>query len=168
MLYRALFVALSTISLTSPASAFAQPYSDAKPRRQFVGITLDWLNNQPLHFLEHPLQDLVGTDAAAAQFKAYDCETSTASRTSTYRVQQAGAWRLSHRLSSRYQGYVELLTMQIDEWLKAAKADAVKRRLPELVPLLEGLASSTSALRSADDAQRMRAEPGRAPEPQGH
>jgi hypothetical protein len=58
--------------------------------------------------------------------------------------------------------------MQIDEWLKAAKADAVKRQLPELVPLLEGLASSTSALRSADDAQRMRAEPGRAPEPQGH
>ena len=64
--------------------------------------------------------------------------------------------------------YVELLTMQIDEWLKAAKEDAVKRRLPELVPLLEGLASSTSALRSADDAQRMRAEPGRAPEPQRH
>ena len=53
--------------------------------------------------------------------------------------------------------------MQIDEWLKASKEDAVKRRLPELVPLLEGLASSTSALRSADDAQRMRAEPGRAP-----
>ena len=58
--------------------------------------------------------------------------------------------------------------MQIDEWLKASKEDAVKRRLPELLPLLEGLASSTSALRSADEAQRMRAEPGRAPEPQGH
>lgn len=90
MLYRALFVALSTISLTSPASAFAQPYSDAKPRRQSVSITLEWLNNQPLHFLEHPLQDLVGTDAAAAQFKAYDYETRTASRTSTYSSSVSG------------------------------------------------------------------------------
>jgi hypothetical protein len=58
--------------------------------------------------------------------------------------------------------------MQIDEWLTAAKEDAVKRRLQELVPLLEGLATSTAALRSADEAQRLRAEPGRAPEPQGH
>ena len=65
MLYRALCVALPAVSLIRPASALAQPYSDAKPRRQFVTITLDWLNTQPLHFLEHPLQDLVGTDVAA-------------------------------------------------------------------------------------------------------
>jgi hypothetical protein len=57
--------------------------------------------------------------------------------------------------------------MQVDEWVKAAKDSAVKRRLPELVPLLEGLANSTAVLRSADDAQRLRAEPGRPPEPQG-
>jgi hypothetical protein len=57
--------------------------------------------------------------------------------------------------------------MRIDEWLAAAKEDAVRRRLPELVPLLEGLAVSTAALRTADEAQRLRAEPGRAPEPQG-
>jgi hypothetical protein len=57
--------------------------------------------------------------------------------------------------------------MQIADWLAAAKEDAVKRRLPELVPLLEGLALSTEALRKADEAQRLRAEPGRAPEPQG-
>ena len=75
MLYRALFVALSIVAVISPASALAQPYSDAKPRRQFVTITLDWLNTQPLHFLEHPLQDLVGTDVAAAQFKPYEYET---------------------------------------------------------------------------------------------
>jgi len=90
MLYRALFVALSIIPVIRPASALAQPYSDAKPRRQFVTVTLDWLNTQPLHFLEHPLQDLVGTDAAAAQFKAYDYETRTASRTSTYSSSVSG------------------------------------------------------------------------------
>ncbi len=37
--YRALFVALSIVAVISPASAFAQPYSDAKPRRQFVTIS---------------------------------------------------------------------------------------------------------------------------------
>jgi hypothetical protein len=57
--------------------------------------------------------------------------------------------------------------MDITDWLAAAKEDAVKRQLPELVPLLEGLAVSTTALRSADEAQRLRAEPGRDPEPQG-
>ena len=57
--------------------------------------------------------------------------------------------------------------MTIADWLSAAKDDAVKRGLPELVPLLEGLAVSTAALRSADEAQRRRAEPGRGPEPQG-
>ena len=57
--------------------------------------------------------------------------------------------------------------MEIADWLAAAKADALKRQLPELVPLLEGLAASTAALRSADEAQRLRAEPGRPPEPQG-
>jgi hypothetical protein len=73
MLQRALFVL--SIALVTPLSAFAQPYQEAKPRRQFVTITLDWLNTQPLHFLEHPLQDLVGTDVAAAQFKPYEYET---------------------------------------------------------------------------------------------
>jgi hypothetical protein len=57
--------------------------------------------------------------------------------------------------------------MKIADWLSAAKEDAAKRRLPELVPLLEGLAVSTAALRSADEAQRLRAEPERAREPQG-
>jgi hypothetical protein len=74
MLQRALFAVLSA-ALLAPVSAIAQPYSEAKPRRQFVTITLDWLDTQPLHFLEHPLQDLVGTDVAAAQFKPYEYET---------------------------------------------------------------------------------------------
>lgn len=40
--------------------------------------------------------------------------------------------------------------MTIAEWLAAAKADAEKRGLPELVPLLDGLAQSTQRLRAGD------------------
>jgi len=40
--------------------------------------------------------------------------------------------------------------MTIGEWLAAAKADAEKRGLPELVPMLEGLAQATERLRAAD------------------
>ena len=39
--------------------------------------------------------------------------------------------------------------MSIEEWLKAAVADAERRGLPELKPLLEGLAQATRALRAA-------------------
>jgi aspartyl-tRNA(Asn)/glutamyl-tRNA(Gln) amidotransferase subunit A len=44
--------------------------------------------------------------------------------------------------------------MTIEAWLKAAVADAEARGLPELKPLLEGLATSTSLLRRADFNQR--------------
>ncbi|HEX8027582.1 MAG TPA: hypothetical protein VF491_03925 [Vicinamibacterales bacterium] len=40
--------------------------------------------------------------------------------------------------------------MTIAEWLSAAKADAEKRGLPELVPMLDGLAQATERLRAAD------------------
>jgi hypothetical protein len=40
--------------------------------------------------------------------------------------------------------------MTIDAWVKAACADADRRGLPELKPLLESLARSTAALREAD------------------
>jgi hypothetical protein len=40
--------------------------------------------------------------------------------------------------------------MTIDAWLQAALADADRRNLPELKPLLESLARSTQALRAAD------------------
>ena len=39
--------------------------------------------------------------------------------------------------------------MTVEEWLKAAIADAERRGLPELKPLLEGLAQATKALRAA-------------------
>jgi hypothetical protein len=40
--------------------------------------------------------------------------------------------------------------MTIAEWLTAAKADAEQRGLPELIPMLEGLAQATERLRNAD------------------
>jgi hypothetical protein len=39
--------------------------------------------------------------------------------------------------------------MSIEEWLKAAIADAERRGIPELKPLLEALAQSTKMLRAA-------------------
>jgi hypothetical protein len=39
--------------------------------------------------------------------------------------------------------------MTIDEWLAAARTDADRRGLADLVPLLESLAESTRALRDA-------------------
>jgi hypothetical protein len=52
------------------------------------------------------------------------------------------------------------MTPQLEAWLSAVMADAEKRGLPELKALLESLAKSTDALRSADTQVRLRAEPG--------
>lgn len=42
------------------------------------------------------------------------------------------------------------MSVRIEAWLAAACADAERRGLPELKPLLESLARSTAALRAAD------------------
>ena len=44
--------------------------------------------------------------------------------------------------------------MHVDDWLRAAIADAEKRGLPQLKPLLESLARSTSRLRQVDEDDR--------------
>jgi hypothetical protein len=44
--------------------------------------------------------------------------------------------------------------MKLETWLRNATADAEQRRLPELKPLLEGLAQATQALRGADFSER--------------
>jgi hypothetical protein len=44
--------------------------------------------------------------------------------------------------------------MTVDDWLKAAVADAERRGLPELKPLLEALARATKALRDTDFISR--------------
>jgi hypothetical protein len=40
--------------------------------------------------------------------------------------------------------------MNIDQWLQSALADADRRGLPALKPVLEALAKATQALRAAD------------------
>ncbi len=45
--------------------------------------------------------------------------------------------------------------MDVDNWLAAAQQDAERRNLPELKPILQGLATATRQLRAApwnDDA----------------
>ncbi len=49
--------------------------------------------------------------------------------------------------------------MTIAEWLADAKADAEKRGLPELLPMLEGLAQATARLRAADWNDDARTDP---------
>lgn len=75
MIQRGLLVAATTAALFFPSLASAQPYVRDKPRRQFVTISVDWMRTQPFHFAEHPLEDLVGSAVAEAQFKEYDYET---------------------------------------------------------------------------------------------
>lgn len=71
-----LAVFVSALALLAGAtSASAQTYSAQKPRRQFITVSYDWLYTQPLHFIEHPVQDLVGKEVAAAQFEAFDYQT---------------------------------------------------------------------------------------------
>lgn len=48
--------------------------------------------------------------------------------------------------------------MDVDAWLAAAVADAERRGLPELKPLLETLARSTKALRDHDRTARIEAD----------
>ena len=59
--------------------------------------------------------------------------------------------------------------MSVDRWLAAAEADAERRGMPELKPLLQGLAASTRILRAAtwNDRADTDARPAVGPEPQG-
>ena len=61
--------------LLLPSLAPAQIDTLPQPRRQFVTISYDWLYTHPLHFGDHPLEDLVGSPVATAQLQAYDYET---------------------------------------------------------------------------------------------
>jgi len=40
--------------------------------------------------------------------------------------------------------------MNVDQWLQSALADADRRGMPALKPILEALAKATKALRAAD------------------
>jgi hypothetical protein len=75
MFRRLLFLSLVLSAFGITGVADAQTYPPKKARRQFVTISTDWLHTQPLHFLEHPLQDLVGRPVARAQFQDYEYRT---------------------------------------------------------------------------------------------
>lgn len=66
---------VTLLLLLIPAISAAQTYSPPQPRRQFITVSYDWLYTQPLHFAEHPLEDLVGADVASAQLSEHDYET---------------------------------------------------------------------------------------------
>ena len=57
--------------------------------------------------------------------------------------------------------------MTIESWLKAAVADAERRGLPELKPILEALGRSTQALRAADFNDDASGAPAAASHPAG-
>ena len=70
---RIFFVA--AVLLGFAAAAEAQTYARPQPRRHFVTVSYDSLYTQPLHFAEHPLSDLAGSEVASAQGEAYDYRT---------------------------------------------------------------------------------------------
>jgi hypothetical protein len=63
----------------APATARAQSQQEPKPppsvRRQWVSASLDSLWTHPLHFGDHPVEDLVGREVGEAQLQAYDYES---------------------------------------------------------------------------------------------
>jgi hypothetical protein len=72
-IYQSLAFATAVLALGTPADA--QSYSAPRPRRQFVTISYDWMMTQPLHFADHPLEDLVGRPVASTQNESYEYRT---------------------------------------------------------------------------------------------
>jgi hypothetical protein len=71
-----LLLILSASLALVPAAAEAQDAkSPPKVRRQWVTLSLDWLRTQPLHFENHPVEDLVGREVGEAQGQAFDYES---------------------------------------------------------------------------------------------
>ena len=66
------FLAATILTLAFAAPAGAQSYAVSKPRRQFVTISVDWMNTEALHFAEHPLEDLVGRPVASTQQEEFE------------------------------------------------------------------------------------------------
>jgi hypothetical protein len=70
----AVAVALA-IAVCAASTAEAQTYSTARARRHFVTVAYHWGHTEPLHFANHPLEDLVGKSVAEAQFETFDYRT---------------------------------------------------------------------------------------------
>src|SRR5688572_15178487 len=65
------FLALLMLGAVSSLVS-AQTYEPDRPTRHFVSVSYDWIYTEPLHFGEHPLQDLLGREVASAQRETYE------------------------------------------------------------------------------------------------
>ena len=70
---RYLVATLLVFGIAVPAAA--QTYAATKPRKQFVTFSIDWMQTEPLHFAEHPLEDLVGRPVASTQQEDFEYQT---------------------------------------------------------------------------------------------
>jgi hypothetical protein len=71
---RICFLALAATLLANVASA--QTFGvQQRARKHFVTISYDWLFTEPLHFAEHPLEDLLGREVASAQREDFEYRT---------------------------------------------------------------------------------------------
>jgi hypothetical protein len=70
-----IILASALVCLAVPGAASAQTYSAPNARRHFVTLSYDVLYTQPLHFDNHPLEDLVGRDVASTQFERFEYRT---------------------------------------------------------------------------------------------
>jgi hypothetical protein len=73
------FLILIVLALSlAPVAARAESQEPAPrptPRRHWVTVSLDWLHTQPLHFGDHPVEDLVGREVGEAQRQTFDYES---------------------------------------------------------------------------------------------
>lgn len=65
-------IALSAVCVVTVCAPEATAQAPAKPRRQFISVSLDNFTTEPLHFANWPVEDLVGREVAEAQREAYD------------------------------------------------------------------------------------------------
>jgi hypothetical protein len=65
---------LPILILAGATSARGQSYPQ-QARRHFITISYDWHYTQPLHFAEHPLEDLLDTEVASTQSDVYEYRT---------------------------------------------------------------------------------------------
>jgi hypothetical protein len=68
-------ISFLVILLFAPASPARAQTQSPTARRQFVTVSYDWHYTQPLHFAEHPLEDLLDTEVAGTQSGIYEYRT---------------------------------------------------------------------------------------------
>ncbi len=65
---------LVIVAFACGSTAHAQ-ISTPRARRHFITVSYDWHYTQPLHFAEHPLEDLLDTQVTSTQSGVYEYQT---------------------------------------------------------------------------------------------